>query len=372
MKKNDYWRIPIRFGIRKKWLLAMKISLILLLAFNFSLSASVLSQTRVALNLKNATFFELIQEIESKTDLGFIYNQNDIKNIGVISLDTEDISVEEVLNVALKNSGLDYEIEREIIIIKPAKILPKLEETQQKKTIKGTVTDNDGTPLPGVSVVIKGTITGVATNMDGEYVIEVLRENATLVFSFVGMQAQEIVYAGQQFINVKLEADSEQMEEVVVTGIFNKKKSSYVGSVTTVAEKELKMFGNRNVLSTLKNIDPSFNIMADNVFGSDPNHLPEINMRGSSSLPSLSDLRSDTRGNLNSPLIILDGFEISLQKMIDLNNDEIKSITLLKDASATAIYGSRGANGVVVITTKQPEEGKLKITAKSTINVELA
>jgi TonB-linked SusC/RagA family outer membrane protein len=132
------------------------------------------------------------------------------------------------------------------------------------------------------------------------------------------------------------------------------------------------MFGNRNVLSTLKNIDPSFNIMADNVFGSDPNRLPEINMRGNSSLPSVSDLRSDTRANLNSPLIILDGFEISLQKMIDLNDDEVKSITLLKDASATAIYGSRGANGVVVITTKQPEEGKLKITAKSTINVELA
>ena len=115
-----------------------------------------------------------------------------------------------------------------------------------------------------------------------------------------------------------------------------------------ITEKELKSFGNRNILTTLRNIDPSFNILESNEWGSNPNRLPEVQIRGAANMPDIDQLQSDTKAELNTPLIIMDGFEITLERMMDLDDSEVETITLLKDASATAIYGSRGANGVKV------------------------
>lgn len=144
-----------------------------------------------------------------------------------------------------------------------------------------------------------------------------------------------------------------EMDEVVVTGIFNKPRESYTGAVTTITNKELKIFKGANMLQTLRNIDPAFNIVQNNAIGSDPNKLPEINLRGTSSLPkSVNELNQGIQAQLNAPLIIMDGFEISLQKLMDFNDEDIESVNILKDASATAIYGSRGANGVIVLTDR--------------------
>jgi len=121
----------------------------------------------------------------------------------------------------------------------------------------------------------------------------------------------------------------------------------------------------------LRNIDPSFNILESNEWGSNPNRLPEVQIRGTSSLPTVEDLKNETKVDLNTPLIILDGFEISLTRMLDLNDEDISSVTLLKDGSATAIYGSRGANGVIVIETKQPEAGKLRLSYRGSVNIEV-
>lgn len=239
--------------------------------------------------------------------------------------------------------------------------------------VKGRVTDKQGKPLPGVTVILKGTTFGVATDSSGRYEMTIQKEYATtLVFSFVGMKTREIAINGRTEINVKLEEDTKEMDEVVVTGIFKKLRESYTGSVTMISSKELKMFKGQNLLTTLKNIDPAFNIVYNNAAGSNPNALPEINIRGNSSLPmSMSELNNQTTQRLNQPLIIMDGFEISLEKLMDFNDEEIASINIMKDASATAIYGSRGANGVIVITTRKPEVGKLKITAKAGFSLEM-
>ena len=171
---------------------------------------------------------------------------------------------------------------------------------------------------------------------------------------------------------MKLAEDTETLEDVVVTGIFTKSKESYTGAVTSVSAKELKMYKGQNLLATLRNIDPSINVVANNALGSNPNVIPEINIRGNSSLPvTVDELNNQASKQLNAPLVIMDGFEISLQKLMDFNDEEIENINILKDASATAIYGSRGANGVIVVTTKTPKPGKLRIFAQGGINIEM-
>ena len=183
------------------------------------------------------------------------------------------------------------------------------------------------------------------------------RESIILVFSFIGMKSVEVKYDGKP-LEIVLEDESTALEEAVVEGLFVKPRESYTGAAVKITQEELKTAGNRNILQSLSNIDPSFVLVEDNINGSNPNALPEIRMRGVSSIPTVQNLQNSTRAELNTPLFLLDGFEITLEQMMDLNNDEIESITLLKDASATAMYGSRGANGVVLITSIKPEAGR--------------
>ena len=247
-------------------------------------------------------------------------------------------------------------------------------QQQKDRLLRGKVTDKAGDPLPGVAVQVKGTSQGVTTNADGEYYIMVKGvETPVLVFTFVGMETQEVSFSkGKHVIDVVMQESQQRLDEVVVTGIFKKAKESYTGAVTTVTKDEILAFRGQNLLQTLRSIDPSFNIVENNEFGSDPNRLPDITVRGSSSLTTdLQELNEGVKNDLNVPLIIMDGFEISLTKLMDYNDEEIESINILKDAAATAIYGSRGANGVIVIVSKQPEAGKLKVFAQVGMTFEI-
>ena len=247
-------------------------------------------------------------------------------------------------------------------------------QQQKDRLLRGKVTDKAGDPLPGVAIQVKGTSQGVTTNADGEYYIMVKGvETPVLVFTFVGMEPQEITFEkGKHVIDVVMQESQQRLDEVVVTGIFKKAKESYTGAVTTVTKDEILAFRGQNLLQTLRSIDPSFNIVENNEFGSDPNRLPDITVRGSSSLTTdLQELNEGVKNDLNVPLIIMDGFEISLTKLMDYNDEEIESINILKDAAATAIYGSRGANGVIVIVSKQPEAGKLKVFAQVGMTFEI-
>ena len=216
--------------------------------------------------------------------------------------------LETVLESIFVKSGFSFVIEDGVVIIREAGkkqitagILP------QSRKITGRVRDHGGHPLPGVTVVLKGTSVGVVTDVDGHFKMDLPADHETvLVFSFVGMKTQEVYYKGEKELNVVMEEDVKQMDEVVVTGIFSKSKESYTGAVSVITEKELKSFGNRNILTTLRNIDPSFNILESNEWGSNPNRLPEVQIRGAANMPDIDQLQSDTKAELNTPLIIMD------------------------------------------------------------------
>lgn len=184
--------------------------------------------------------------------------------------------------------------------------------------VNGLVRDEKGQPMPGVTVLLKGTSFGVSTDHEGHYRLRVPDLNQTLVFTFVGMKTREIVIGGKTEINVTLHEEIAEMDEVVVTGIFQKARESYTGAVSTIRKDKLRMFKGQNMLQTLRNIDASLNISMNNAFGSDPNQLPQMNIRGTSSLPmSIDELNENTRQSVNMPLIIMDGFEITLTKLMD-------------------------------------------------------
>lgn len=246
-------------------------------------------------------------------------------------------------------------------------------DTQGSRTVKGRVLDEKGEPLIGVTVYYVEAKQGSVTDVDGNYKVTIGEGSATVRFTYVGMKDVTIsVPAGKtsQERDVKMESNT-TLTEVVVTGIFQKNKEAFTGAVTSISNKELKQFGNKNLLTSIANIDPAFNMLTNNQFGSDPNHLPDIQIRGTANLPTITDLQDQTNTNLNTPLIIMDGFEISLTRMMDLNTEEVESITLLKDGSATAIYGSRGANGVIVIKRKAPQAGKLQLSYTGSLNLEV-
>ncbi len=339
--------------------------------FNAMAGQGKLNQLRVSLNVNNIPLIDCFNEIQKQTGIDFVYNEELCKQFGEITLSVRNASIESVLDAIFAGKDLKYRFEDGMIVVlkREQKTLP---QEGKSVVISGLVKDMDGNALPGVTVVVKGTSFGVATDEKGHYALEIPdMSNIVLVFSFVGMETQEIPYKGLKEINVNMVEKMNEMEGVVVTGIFNKPKESFTGAAVKVTKEELKMAGNRNILQSLSNIDPSFVLVENNVAGSDPNALPEIRMRGVSSIPTMDNLQSSTRAELCTPLFILDGFEISLEQMMDLNNDEIESITLLKDASSTAMYGSRGANGVVVIKSIEPQAGRLKVSYSGSVNFEI-
>ncbi|MDR1951392.1 MAG: SusC/RagA family TonB-linked outer membrane protein [Bacteroidales bacterium] len=242
-----------------------------------------------------------------------------------------------------------------------------------QRTITGTVID-DATreTLPLVSVMLKGTPTGTVTSLEGVFSINVPSSESVLVFSFLGYEPFELKANVAVPVTVRMRLAATTLEGVVITGMFERARESYTGSVSTIRSEELQTHRGQNLVQTLANIDPSINILSDNLVGSNPNALPDITIRGRSSLPlSVQEINEGQKHNLNTPLIVMDGFEISLQRLMDFNDQEIASINVLKDASATAIYGSRGANGVIVIATKQPVHGRLRINLRTSLDLDI-
>lgn len=248
---------------------------------------------------------------------------------------------------------------------------------QQSKTLiatagrilTGTVVDSEGEPLPGVNVFIEGSKVYAITDADGHYTIRIPAIDCKVTFSYVGMKTEIIeCKAGKNNIQkvVKMQSDT-QLEEVVVTGLFNYRTSTFTGSATTFSKEDLKVTGNSNILKSLVNLDPSFIIDNNSLNGSNPNSLQEISIRGNA---SFSGLQGEYSGNPNEPLFILDGFEATQEQIFDLDMNRVKSITTLKDATAKAIYGSKAANGVVVVETIEPEAGRLRLTYTGDLNLE--
>ena len=246
-----------------------------------------------------------------------------------------------------------------------------MEQNEGRIRVSGTVLDNFREPVAGAVVYMKGAPGSAETDLDGKFEL-MLSRSGEIEISYLGFKPYTLkVTKSVSGLVVKLEQDN-TLDDVVVTGIFNKNKETFTGSVTSISEKELKLFKGQNLIQTLKNIDPVINISVNNIAGSDPNVLPDLSIRGNSSLgSSLEEIEMGVQSALNTPLIIMDGFEISLEKLMDYNDEDIASMNILKDASATAIYGSRGANGVIVITSKAPEAGRIKVYFKAGLNLEM-
>ena len=287
----------------------------------------------------------------------------------------KDAEVEDFLGQLLQNTDLTYEVENEVIIIRPEK--QRQDSRVNVQVVRGKVTDENNLALPGATVLLKGTSYGVVTDSHGKFTMEVLeRDTVTLLVSFVGMETRLVnLKKGQTEILVSLEPDIKEMKEVVVTGYGNVRKTSFTGNSVTVTKDELMSVSKSNVIKALQAFDPSFRIQTNNDWGSDPNALPEMYVRGRSGISGVKELdrdpltKSALKDNPNLPTFIMDGFQISVEQLYDMDPNRIESITILKDAAATALYGSRAANGVVVITTVAPQMGKLNVSYNFTGDV---
>lgn len=242
-----------------------------------------------------------------------------------------------------------------------------------ERTIYGMVQDETGQPLPGAHVTQKrnnktDSQTAVVVDVNGHFSLTLPSNTKSIVITYLGYETKEVTLSRKEDYEIKLRPSSEMIDEVVVTGVFTRKANTYTGAVSTVKSEELLKVGNSNLLNSLSNIDPSF-VQLDNLgAGSNPNAMPDFQMRGQT---GFSDLKSEYETNPNQPLFILDGFETNLTKIIDLDMNMVESITLLKDATAKAIYGSKAANGVIVVETKRPEAGRMKVTYNGSLNIEI-
>ena len=319
-----------------------------ILTTGFPREALAQQEEKLTLNLKNASIKEIINEIKRMSDYDFVYSDADLANVKRQDASYQQASLDAILAGCLRETGLAHSVNNQTIVIRKE---TRPQETG-RKVVTGVVTDAQGLPLPGATVMLVGTTHGVATNAEGKYAISVPDDGkSALRFSYIGTIAKEVAVGEKETINVQLEEDTTSIDEVVVTGYFERSKSSFTGAFTSVKREELRAFGNENLLSALQMIDPSFKIRENNDRGSDPNTLPEFFVRGESSF----------MGNSNIPTFIVDGYEVSLQQVFDMDLDRIESLNILKDASATVHYGSRAANGVVVIETRRPSSGKFSI-----------
>ena len=367
-----------KLGKFKELWLMTKWTLLFVLLGIMSTNAAVYSQTeqQISLSMKDTYLKDVLWAIERQTTFVFMYNQEDLDKVGKVSVNIKATDIEKILRECLKGTGLTYVIEDAVIVLKPVK------DDEKKKEIRivGRVTDEEKQPLPGVTVVIKGTSLGTATNAEGRYSLTLPEmKDVVLVYSFVGMITQEVKYTGKDTINVVLKEDKVKMDEVVVTGYMNVRKESFTGNATTVTKEQLMKVNPKNVIAALQTFDPSFRIKDNKLWGSDPNAFPEFNIRGETSIGQAKGLevehqkrtqRTTLENNPNLPIFILDGFEVDVQKIYDLDVNRIESMTILKDAAATAMYGSQAANGVVVVTTIAPKPGEMQIYYNFSGNVD--
>lgn len=342
-------------------------------------SASLLAQ-QITLKKPQISLLEAFKEIKKQTDYNFLWAARNVQNTLKVTVNVQAQSVEQTVAELLKGLPLQFKIEDNTIMVFEKKEQDPVKQTNNavrgggnlkgivnsqpislQKSITGLVTHYaTGEPLKGVTVSAKGKGIQVSTGENGFFTLQDVPSAApiTLQFRSVGMKPLELLLDKENMVRVTMEEEVETIKEAVVTGIFQRKKESFTGSSATYTSKELKLIGNQNVLQSLKTLDPAFQIIDNNIFGSDPNRLPDIEINGKSSVIGLS---SEYGANPNQPLFILDGFESTLSVISNLSMERIETITLLKDAAAAAIYGSKAANGVVVVETKRPIPGKLKI-----------
>ncbi len=360
-------------SVKKITIFVMKQIIVLTLFFSLCSFVSSLAQKMNRFKVEKASIEECISIIEKRTGMGFFYDADQLDKEVRVTTELTNVEVKVILDEILKDTDLGYKLIGNNIVISKKEVKPTKKQEVKARKITGNVTDSKGRPLPGVSIVLKGTAYGTATDVDGNFILKFPADlkNNVLAISFIGMKSREInIGAGSEY-NIVLEEEEKEIEEVVVTGIINRKSESFTGSAITAKADELENVASGNIFQSLKNIDPSLNIASSMEFGSDPNVMPSIKLRGTSTFPaeSSTDFTANFQDDPNMPLFILDGFEANQTAIFDLDRERVESVTILKDAAAKAIYGSKAANGVIVIETKSPASGVLRLTYKGTADI---
>lgn len=326
-----------------KPVLIMKLTLILLTVTFLQVSAATYAQ-KVTLKVKQATLKEVFEQIRNQTNYDFLYNSDDIKLAKPVTVDLTNASITQVMDQCLSNQSLTYTIDNKTILIRKKTAA----ESNAPKKIGGKVIDSKGLPLPGVTVKQKGAAAAAITDLNGNYTINVTEANATLVFTFVGFRSKEVAVNGRSEVNVTLEDAPQDLNEVVVVAYGVQKKETVTGSISSIGTKDL-------VQSPVANLS---NALAGRLSG--------LTVTQTSGKPGSDGATLYVRGvgtytGQTAPLIMVDG--IARDSYNDIDPNEVESISILKDASATAVYGVRGANGVILITTKRGKEGAPKVSA---------
>ncbi|MBJ6366670.1 TonB-dependent receptor [Snuella sp. CAU 1569] len=335
----------------------MKLSALFLFVTLFSVQAntSYSQVTKISLKLKDVKVEQLIDVIESKSDFRFIYKIKDVDLNRLISVNAKEEKVTSILEKVFNKTLTTFNvIDKQIFLTK--KIEPPVKEVVeprvQEREIKGTVVDETNTPLLGVTILVKGTSIGTTTDFDGNYTIKVKELNAVLVFSYVGFETQEVPVDNKTTINVTLKEDAAELDEVVLVSFGKQKKTSLISSVTTVKPSDLKI--------PSSNLTTSLAGRVAGVIGFQRSGEPGLGADDATFF-----IRGVTSfGYGNNPLILIDGVELTVRDLARLQPDDIAEFSIMKDATATSLYGARGANGVIYVTLKEGVEGPLRVNVR--------
>jgi Outer membrane receptor for ferrienterochelin and colicins len=328
----------------------MKLVLFLTLALSLSATAGVYSQNqRVSFEFEDATILEVLNEIKSQTGLSFIYNEDKIQKLDRVTVDVSGETVEKVLYEIFQESNLECRFQDNVIMVVDKKTEPVIKEQQQKKTIKGKVTDEKGEPLPFAAVCFKGTTAGCVAAVDGAYVLEVIdEEGLVLEVSSLGYITKVVPVNGRSIIDIVLETDVATLGEVVVTGYQTLEQGRATGSYDIVKQSDLSKIVSNDVVDKLEGVVPG--LLIDN--------NGDMMIRGQASIYAQT-----------KPLLVVDGFPMEYGTY-NINPNDIESISVLKDAASASIWGVRAANGVLVITTKKGKKNeKVKVSYNGNVKI---
>ncbi len=334
-------------------------------------AGSLYAQQKVSVTLNDVTIEQVIREVERQSGYIAVYNNTEIEALSNVSVSSRDESAEDVLNKVLGKFGMHCMLSNDFLVISSAVSGSNVSRQQQPIRVTGRVLDTNGNPLAGATVLEKGSPRGTSTDVNGNFEFAVTSVNSVLVVQYLGMITKEVpVLPGQPNV-ITLESSDTQITEVSVisTGIFTRDRVTATGNAPSYTQADLKQLGGNNVLQSLTLADPSLRFVENSLMGSDPNSMPTIELRGMST-PTLNMVQDEFSKDPNSPLFLINGVEVNIDKVNDLDMNRVESITILKDAGSTAIWGSKGANGVVVIELIKPRAGEYNITYNGTLAVE--
>lgn len=332
-------------GILKKTLRIMRLTIILIAGFVLTVNAKSYSQsTRLDVQLKNSTIMDVIEFVEKNSKFVFLYKNEDLNINKKLDVNLKNAPIEQILKEVFEGENVVYDIYDRQIVVRKAETL-RLKLQQDQKGITGIVTGRNGESIPGVSVIIKGTSIGTVSDMDGKFYLDIPTTAEVLQLSFVGMVLQEIEIAGKTNFVVVMEEMSIGVDEVIVVGYGTQQKKTVTGAVSTVNASQLRSVPTANAASKLQGRVAGVTIINDNTPGGEAT----VRIRGIGSV------------NNNDPLFIIDGVPTS-GGLSQINPNDIESMSVLKDASSSAIYGVRAANGVILVTTKRGKSGKPKLS----------